>query len=345
MGEVSDPPVTLRTLADRLGLHVSTVSRVLHAKPGETQRAASSATIRRVRKLADELGYRPNPHASSLRTKRSNLVAVLVPRLSDTVLAAICEGIEEAAGERGLSTIITSTKDVPALRRARAELALGQRVDGIIFGDAVVDGALLAEISARGTPFVLVNRRAAGYPAVTCDDYVGGRMVADHLLGLGHTDVAVVAGRPYASTGIDRAQGFLDAYADAGIELPTHRFTHCAFDERGGHEATARLLDQATRPPSAVFAVTDAAALGAVGALRDRGIRVGTDIAVAGFGDTAIAAELPVPLTTVRSPMHRIGRIGLELLGELLRGGQVASRRLRPELVIRESTTSARPRP
>ncbi|WP_235998661.1 LacI family DNA-binding transcriptional regulator [Qaidamihabitans albus] len=337
MGADRTPPVTLRMLADRLGLHVSTVSRVLHAKPDESHRAASSATVERIRRLADELGYRPNPHATSLRTRRSNLVGVLVPRLSDIVLATIYEGIEESAGEHGLSTFVTNTRDVPGIQRARTEMVLARRVDGMIFGDAYVDAEFLGEVAARGVPFVLVSRRAGDYPSVTCDDYLGGRMLGEHLLGLGHRDVAVVAGEPYASTGIDRTGGFVDAYADAGVEIPRHRIVHSRFDARGGHEATEALLAGGERP-SAIFAVNDFAAIGAFGAVRDQGLRVGADIAVAGFNDTPLAAELPVPLTTVRSPMHEMGRRGIDLLARLLQGEHVESERLRPELMIRAST-------
>ncbi|PRX44653.1 LacI family transcriptional regulator [Prauserella shujinwangii] len=324
-------------LAEELGLHVSTVSRVLHAKPDESHRAASKATVERVRRLADELGYRPNPHATSLRTQRSNLVGVLVPRLSDIVLATIYEGIEESAGEHGLSTFVTNTRDVPEVQRARTDMVLARRVDGIIFGDAYADAEFLREVAARGVPFVLVSRHAGDYPSVTCDDYLGGRMVGEHLLGLGHRDVAVVAGEPYASTGIDRTAGFADAYAEAGIEIPGHRILHSRFDARGGHETTARILADG-EPPSAIFAVNDFAAIGAFGAVRDYGLRVGADIAVAGFNDTPLAAELPVPLTTVRSPMHEMGRRGIDLLARLLQGEQVRSERLRPELVVRAST-------
>ncbi|MEU3272608.1 substrate-binding domain-containing protein [Saccharomonospora sp. NPDC006951] len=231
-------PVTLRTLADQLGLHVSTVSRVLHAGPEASHRAASSETFARVRKLADELGYRPNPHATSLRTRRSNLVG-------------------------------------------------------------------------------------------------------EHLLALGHRDAGVVAGEPYASTGVDRSAGFLAAYAEAGIEIPGHRITNSGHDARGGHVATEKLL-AAGPPPSALFAVNDFAAIGAFGALRDHGLRVGEDIAVAGFNDTPLAAELPVPLTTVRSPMREMGRRGLALLAGMMREEQAQSQRLRPQLVVRASTTGTR---
>jgi LacI family transcriptional regulator len=335
------PPITLRMLAERAGVHVSTVSRVLHAKPDEQLRAASEATVKRIRELADELGYRPNPHATSLRTRRSNLVGVLVPRLSDIVLATIYEGIEEAAAEHGLSTFVTNTRDLPSVQRSRTEMMRDRRVDGIVFGDAYSDGAFLDGVAAQGIPFVLVSRRAAGHPSVTCDDYTGGRLAAEHLLELGHTDLAVIAGEPYASTGIDRTAGFVDTCAEAGIEIAPARVLHSRFDAHGGRVAAERLLD-VPRPPSAIFAVNDFAAIGTLGAARDRGMQVGTDIAVVGYNDTPLAAELPVPLTSVRSPMHEMGRGGLELLVRLIGGEQVRPRRLRPELMVRASSDPSR---
>ena len=338
MGTQNSSPVTLRTLADRLGLSVSTVSRVLHAKPDESVRAASGATVERIRKLADELGYRPNPHATSLRTRRSNLVGVLVPRLSDIVLATIYEGIEEAAAENGLSTFVTNTRDVPEVQRARTDMVLGRRVDGLIFGDAYIDASFLAGIAARGVPFVLVSRRAGEHPSVTCDDYLGGRLAAEHLLSLGHRDVAVIAGEPYASTGIDRTAGFVDTYRAAGAEIPAARIVESRFDAAGGRTATESLLAQG-KAPSAIFAVNDFAAIGAIGAARDHGLAVGDDIAVVGFNDTPLAAELPVPLTTIRSPMHEMGYRGLTKLAALMRGEQVESERLAPTLMVRASTT------
>ncbi|GAA5172095.1 MULTISPECIES: LacI family DNA-binding transcriptional regulator [Amycolatopsis] len=336
MGTEKQRPVTLRTLADQLGLHVSTVSRVLHAKPDEGARAASGATVERIRKLADELGYRPNPHATSLRTRRSNLVGVLVPRLSDIVLATIYEGIEEAAAEHGLSTFVTNTRDVPEVQRARTEMVLGRRVDGLIFGDAYADGEFLASVAARGVPFVLVSRRSGEYPSVTCDDYEGGRLAAEHLLSLGHSRVAVIAGEPYASTGIDRTAGFVDAFAAAGCPVPESRIVHTPFDARGGRLGAERLLAER---PSAIFAVNDFAAIGAIGAARDAGLRVGEDIGIVGFNDTPLAAELPVPLTTVRSPMHEMGYRGLSLLVRLMAGETVEPERLMPKLMVRASTT------
>ena len=337
MTQDAGQPATLRTIAQSAGVDVSTVSRVLNGPPEEAQRAASPTTAEEIRRWAVQLNYRPNPHATSLRTRRSNLIGVLVPRLSDIVLATVYEGIEDAAARHGLATFVMNSYDRPAEQRERTEMALSRRVDGLIFGDARADGAYLDEIAAQRVPFVLVSRHVGEHPAVTCDDREGGRLVAEHLLELGHRRVAVIAGEPYASTGIDRTAGFVDRYRKAGIEIPASRIVQSRFDAPGGRHAAERLLRRRPRP-TAIYAVNDFAAIGALGALRDQGLRPGTDIAVVGYNDTPLAAELPIPLTSVRSPMRSMGAQGLELLVQILAGKPATSHRLRPELIVRAST-------
>ncbi|MFB7669508.1 LacI family DNA-binding transcriptional regulator [Kitasatospora sp. NPDC056138] len=333
-----DGPVTLQGIAERLGLSISTVSRVLNASAAQQARAASPRTALRIRELAQELGYRPNPHATGLRTRRSNLVGVLFPRLSEIVVATIYEGIEEEAAAHGLSTFVTNTHDDPDLQRERIAMVLGRRVDGLIIGDAHLDGAALDAPGLRRTPYVLVNRRSgAAHPAVTCDDGLGGRLAAEHLLDLGHRRVGVVAGEAFASTGADRAAGFVERYRQAGVPVPDRRIHHCPFDIAGGRAAATALLRQNPRP-TAIFAVNDLAAIGAMGAARDLGLRLGQDLALIGYNDTPIAAELPVPLTTVRSPMAEQGRLAIRQLLRRLTGEPAASEQLRPDLVVRAST-------
>lgn len=331
---------TLHTIAQSAGVDVSTVSRVLNGSSEDAQRAASRETAERIRRWAAQLNYRPNPYAISLRTQRSNVIGVLVRRLSDIVLATIYEGIEDAAARHGMTTFVMNSHDQAAERRERTELALSRRVDGLIFGEAHIDGTFLDEIAARQVPFVLVNRRAGQHPAVTCDDYKGGRMVAEHFLALGRTRAGVIAGEPHASTSIDRTAGFLDRYREAGIKIPASRIVHSHFDAEGGRDAADRLLRPRTRP-DAIFAVNDFDAIGTLGALRDQGLLPGRDIAIAGFNDTPLAAQLPIPLTSVRSPMREMGARSLELLRRVLAGEPVKSQQLKPELVVRASSDPA----
>ncbi|MER6567159.1 substrate-binding domain-containing protein [Streptomyces sp. NPDC001093] len=334
-------PVTLRGIAERLGLNVSTVSRVLNGSRGEQERAASQETAQRIRRLAEELGYRPNPHAASLRTRRSNLVGVLFPQLSEIVVATIYEGIEAEATARGLSTFVTNTHDAPALQRERIGMVLARRVDGLIIGDAHLDGAVLTRPELREVPFVLVNRRSdIGGVSVTCDDRLGGRLVAEHFLALGHRHVAVVAGEPFASTGADRTAGFAERYREAGLPIPAERIRNSSFDIAGGRRAALELLDRPDRP-SALFAVNDFAAIGVAGAARDLGLILGTDLALAGFNDTPLAAELPVALTSVRSPMTEQGRRAVRLLLRRIAGEAPASEVLAPKLMARTSSGAA----
>jgi LacI family transcriptional regulator len=218
---------------------------------------------------------------------------------------------------------------------------LTRRVDGLIFGDAHFDAAYVDALADRGVPFVLVSRWAGRHPSVTCDDYEGGRLLAEHLLSLGHERVGVIAGEPYASTGLDRTAGFRDRYEEAGIRIPKNMVVNSRFDTTGGHAAGARLLEAKT-PPTALFAVNDFAAIGAMGAVREKGLRIGEDISVAGFNDVPLAAELPVPLTTVRSPMHEMGERSVHLLMQILGGETVEPEKLAPSLQARASTGAAR---
>ncbi|WP_053382863.1 LacI family DNA-binding transcriptional regulator [Leucobacter celer] len=326
-------PVTLKALAQELGLNPSTVSRVLKDPAGGW---ASPETATRIVALADRLGYRRNPHAASLRTARSNLVGVIVPRLQDFVLATIYEGIDEAADELGYLTMVSNSLDDADARRTKTERLLEQRVDGLIFGDARFDQReLFDELADRGFPHLLVSRRLPGHISVTCDDRAGGRLMAEHLLASGRRSFGVIAGKQGTSTSLDRTEGFVQALRDHGIAPDAIRVAHGGFDTGAGRDTAEKLLEDSA--PEAVFATNDFAAIGALGALQARGLRVPDDVALCGYNDTPLGAG--VNLTSIRSPMHEMGRRGFQLLFQLLGGASPESEQLAPELIIRASTS------
>lgn len=329
--------VTLQDVAREAGVSVTSASRSLHGV-SQGARAPSPATVARIQAVAANLGYSRDHMASGLRTRRSQLLGMLVPRLSDFVLATIYEGVEEAAGVAGYRTVVANTHDDPREQRTRTEIMLDHRVEGLIFGDARADGGFVDELQQRGVPFVLVSRRAGNHPAVACDDAAGGRLVAQHFLDLGHTRAAVIAGEVYASTGSERARGFLERWTSAGLTVPDGWVVNGPFHTRAGHQGMQHILDSHDPPPTAIFAVNDFAAIGAMGALRDAGLRVGQDVAVVGFNDVTLAAELPIPLSTVASPMVEMGRQAVTLLLSMLDGEQGATHLLAPELRIRASS-------
>lgn len=330
---------TQRMIAELAGVSVATVSRVLNERETQPDRWASRETIDAILAIAKAEGYRRNPQAAGLRTSRSDLVGVLVPRLQDFVLATIYEGIDEAASERGISTFVTNSLDDPEQQRRRTQTMLDRRVDGLIFGDAHLDEPFLDELAAEGVPFVLTSRRAGEHISVTCDDLVGGRLVAEHLLSIGRRDVAILAGLPFASTARERTQGVVDGFREAGIEIPEERIIYNGFDAAAGRAATEQLFAEGPFP-DAVFATNDFAAIGAIGVLREKGLRVPDDVALVGYNDTPLAASIGIPLTTIHSPMHEMGREALHTLLALLADKPVQSQRLTPRLIVRESTTS-----
>lgn len=335
-----DHRVTLQEIADASRVHVSTASRALAASRAGTPPASAAAA--RVVAMAAELRYVPDPLARGLRTRRTHVLGVLVPRLTDIAISTMYEGLDERSSELGYQTFVGNTLDDPAECRRRAEALLGRRVDGLIFGDARTDDHYLDELADRTVPFVLMNRRHAPYTSVTCDDTLGGGLAGQHLVELGHRRIGVLAGPPNASTSIDRTSGCLESLAVHGIRVPPHHVVSCEFSPEGGRGAVMRVMHDGDRP-TAIFAVTDIVAMGAIGALRDLGLRVGVDVALIGYNDISLAKELLVPLTSIHAPLAEMGARAAHLLVERLRttagdSMPAAEVLLPPRLVVRRST-------
>lgn len=335
--EPYDRPATLRDVAEAAGVHLSTASRALRRATTGGSSSRSRDKDQQILEIAEKIGYIPNPNAASLITNRSTALGVLVPHLTDIVLSAAYDAIEATANHAGYDTFVANTHDDPAAQRRRINLLIGRRVDGLILGDAHLDGTNLDELQRRRVPFVLVSRRSPGFLSVCGDDYAGGRQAGQHLASLGHDRVGIIAAVPWASTSQDRAQGCIDALSEAGVEVPEEYVVNAGFEVRDGHEGTRRLLDL-PRPPTAIFTVNDFSAIGALGALRETGVRPGRDIGVVGYNDIPIAKELPIPLTTIHSPYQEMGSRAVETLLAVLHNLPTRSTTLPTELVVREST-------
>jgi LacI family transcriptional regulator len=329
---------TLLEVARAAGMHVSTVSRVLNGRPGDAAQAASPETVARIREIAQSLDYHPNHLARSLKERRSRMVGVLMPGVTDLVLAQIYEAIEMEAAEFGYESIVANTHDRAELQAARSAILLDRRVDGLVLGDVPWDGGYARALNARQVPLVLVSRFAADLPYVVADDFGGGRAMAHHFADLGHRRVAVLAGRSGVSTGRERTRGFVQGMEERGIAVEPDCIAHTEFTTETGYNVSLALL-RAKPELTALFACNDFDALGVFGAARELGRVPGRDLAIGGFNNIAIAEHLTIPLTTVNSPRSDMGRRAMRMLIDIIEGRSNGEQVVLPtQLMVRASS-------
>ncbi|MFI0483551.1 LacI family DNA-binding transcriptional regulator [Actinomadura sp. 9N215] len=341
-------PVTLRDVADRAGVHVATASRALN--PAARSRL-SEATVRRVRKAAEELDYRPNAMARGLKTSRSMSVGLLVPDLTNPLFPPIARGVEDVLAGAGYTTLIANT-DNDDERQSRQLAALRARqVDGLILATAHRDDPELAELAGQ-VPLVLINRRVEGLtaPAVIADDQSGIAAAVRHLVDLGHRRVAHVAGPQHTTTGHSRSRAFRQAMEDAGLPPGPELVAEAdAFTEAAGARAFRLLLDGLSDDDgcTAVVAANDMIALGCLDVAEERRLRCPRDLSVVGFNDMPFVGRLTPALTTVHVPHYEIGAEAARMLLERLAdpGLPRKSVTLPVSLVVRGSTAAPRTAP
>lgn len=334
--------VTLRDVAEAAGVSLSTASRVLDDRVPPSRSPAAE----RVRRAALDLGYRRNVMAAGLRRGATGTVGMLVPRLSDSVMAVMYEAVERAARARGTLAVVATTGDDPDDEARAAQTLLDRNVDGLVLATARYDDALPTSLRERGVPHVLVLRTDGVSPSSLGDDATGGYLATRHLLDLGHERVAVVAGPEFTSTARERVRGARRALAERRApdlpELVVHVPTYGLDD---GVRAGERLLGlPPDRRPTAVFAANDNLAVGVMSAAYRLGLEPGRDIAIVGYNDTPLARRMPVPLSSVLVPYDQMAATALDLLAapdeRPAPGRQPSPRIVRaiPTLIPRESS-------
>ena len=336
--------VTLKALARLAGVHPSTVARVLN---GDPQQRVSEEVRERIIALSEEHGYRPNRLARALRLKRSHVIGTIIPDIANPFFATLFRGIEDALAPRDFSVILANTDDDPVREQRSLDMLRGRQVDGLILATARRYDRAIAALAAEGFPFIMVNRHTDQLEAsaVVPDDYNGAIAAVEHLIALGHRRIAHIAGPDSISTGHKRRLGYAAAMRRHALPDDPTLVVAGSYREAGGYEAMRALL-ALPEPPSAVFAVNDLAAAGALRAIREAGLRVPRDVAIVGFNDLALVAQTNPRLTTLHVPLHALGVAAAERLLAAL-GGRIDSPELIAmpvELVCRESTGPIRSR-
>lgn len=337
------PRVKLGDIARAVGVHPSTASRVLNP---ETRDMVSSGLAERILKVADEMGYRPDPFALGLRTRKSFTVGVMIPDLTNPVFPPIILGIERVLKEAGYTAILANSDIYADHDREVLEKLRARRVDGLILATAHRQDPVVDECLAEGVPLVLVNRKVDGDDvfAVVTDDAWGMKLAVSHVVEKGHSRIAHIAGSQGLSTGYGRYQGFLDAMRGHGLEPDPELIVICqAFTESEGKRAIETLLD-GDKSFTAVIAGNDLLALGCYDVFAERGIRCPEDISVTGFNDMPFIDKFDPPMATIRIPLGEMGEEGARLLLDIIRHPETApvTRKLKPEFIARGSTAVAK---
>jgi len=332
---MAGPRVTLRDVARKVGVHASTVSRVLNSS---TRSMVSPEIARRVDEAARDLGYRPNPIAYGLKTRRSLTVGVVIPDLTDPLFPPMIRGIDDTLARAGYTTIVANTDNDRERERVILERMRGRHVDALILGSTRREDVL----DEDEVPVVLINRSidVGGVTAVVSDNPGGIGQAIDHLASLGHRRIAHVAGPQYVSTGIARYQAYRSKMEDLGLPVTPDLVGHCESYSRGEGKRVLSLFLQSREPLTAVIAANDLLALGCYDALKAAGLRCPGDISVVGFNDMPFVDMMDPPLTTVRIPQYDIGaaaaRAVLERMNEPAGGFEIIV--LPSTLVVRAST-------
>lgn len=330
---------TLSDVAALAGVSVSAVSRVLSNAPSSR---VSGPTRQRIEDAARELNYHPNFAARALKFSRTNVVALVVPDLTNAIFSELMRGVEEAAAELGYMVLLARAESMQPTAATMAKLVGEGRVDGILVqvGDNMTTEDLAGILDGR-VPAVLINsRREDHVGSVILPDEDGVAVAVDHLVSLGHRSIGLVNGLPTTDSAERRRIGFDRAMAAAGLPVAQHFVTSLGYDPEQGRAAMRAIGALAERPTALVVANVNAA-LGLLVEARTLGIHVPDDLSIVAIHDAWTAANAWPPLTTVRMPLYELGKVSMAAIFDRIRTeaiDDVVVRSPAPQLVLREST-------
>ncbi|MEU1123895.1 LacI family DNA-binding transcriptional regulator [Streptomyces sp. NPDC005899] len=330
--------VTITEIAQEAGVSVPTVSRVVNGRSD-----VSPATRARVEGLLRRHGYQRRPASPG---DRSVLVDLVFNDLDSPWAVEIIRGVEEIAHEAGVGTVVSAIHGRAGAAQQWMTNLRARASDGVILVTSVLAPGLHEELRLLGVPLVVIDpagSAAMDVPTVGATNWAGGMSATQHLLGLGHRRIGFIEGPPRLLCSRARLDGYRAALDAAGVPVDDTLIVPGDFYPESGFAGCDRLLDLVD-PPTAVFAASDQMALGAIEALRRRGLRVPQDMSVVGFDDLPEVRWSAPPLTTVRQPLSDMGRMAARAVLDLARSVTPASPRveLATELVVRASTAAPR---
>ncbi len=328
--------LTLADIAAEAGVSLPTVSKVVNGRAD-----VAPATRARVERLLDERNYR---HPGLRPGRRSGLIDLVFNGLDSPWAVEILRGVEEWCAANGKGAAVSAVRH-GSVRPASWTSALASHdTDGVLLVFEELTTEQLGELREADIPLVVidpVNLPEPDLPSVGCTNWAGGMAATDHLVGCGHRRIGAIGGPSSSLCSRARVDGYRSALERAGVSFDPALVRNGDFEHEGGFVRGGELLDLA-EPPTAIFAGSDQQALGVYEAARQRGLRIPQDLSVVGFDDLPVDRWLSPPLTTVRQPLAEMGWAAANMLGTLIDGLPLPSRRLEltTELIVRESTAS-----
>lgn len=329
-------PVTIKDIAKAANVSHSTVSRALKGHP-----AISAETTRRIRQLADDMGYTPSAVAQSLLARHTHTIGMVVTTIADPFYVRVVEGVEQVAQEMDYSLFLSASHNNSDAELAVVETFHRRRVDAIIVSSSRVGSVYSSRLDRIKIPIVLINNQEEGdyLYSVSADDIQGARLATSHLIKQGHRRIAYVetAHRPRSNR--RRGNGYRAALEEAGLTFqPTLVFP--ATRNNDFEQGQSALADILARGATAVFCYNDITAIGLMSACRRTGISVPADLSIIGFDDIDVAMYVTPNLTTIHQPRFQLGQQAMRMALNLLEGCTVQNRKLTCQLIVRESTAT-----
>lgn len=333
---------TIKDVAARAGASVGTVSAVINR--GDS---VAEHTRQRVLKAIQELSYKPNNTARSLRHPRVSSIGLILPDLQNAFFSSVAEGVQLTAEENDVLLVLCITWARAEREQYYAQTLQTARLDGVIYlsGSGIPSPNLLHLAKSRQILFVDESLPGVDIPFISAENRSGARAVAAHVLAQGHKCVAIIGGPPRLWTSEQRLSGYREALASAGLDPDRAPMLAGSYDEESGYRLARELLGNARRRITALLCANDLMAIGAMKYCREAGLRVPADVSIAGFDDIPASSLIDPPLTTVAQPGRDMGRAAAQLLLHQIKGAARPSVTDFPTTLCLRSSVAAPGRP
>nr|WP_304213664.1 LacI family DNA-binding transcriptional regulator [Fredinandcohnia onubensis] len=326
--------ITMKEIAKLANVSSATVSRVLN-----NSGYVSDDVRKRILKIIDETGYIPSEHAKALRTKQSNVIGVILPKLSTETASRIVSGISEELAKHGYQILLTNTNLDPKKEIEYVKLLKSKQVDGIILLATNRSEALLKEIEKLKIPFVATGQEFEGVPSVINNNHGAAKDITNLLINKGHTKIAFIGvDESDYEVGYKRKVGYLDALEESQLPVIDQWIQKGEFTIESGYLMAKEIIESSTEKPTAIVAVTDRLAIGAMEYLKEQGLHVPNDVALTGMGASDLSKYITPKLTTVDLLSEHTGAEAAKTLLQILQEGiSLEKKQINYRLIIRDS--------